>query len=158
MARHITVVGAGVVGLACAWELARRGASLEIIRINHDADSGFPNGIPNPLLPENQPMTSDAVLAQGADLLEMEPEERAAAGLFLAFQYPVEIPGVNNTYFLRAALNAQRRARGEAIGDVVHRLRQVISLRLRVPVQRPIGQLHGADTIGGAARPRPVRV
>ena len=42
---------------------------------------------------------------------------------------------------------------GEAVSDVVHRLRQVISLRLRVPVQRPVGQLHGADTIGGAARP-----
>ncbi|MEE9455159.1 MAG: Fe-S cluster assembly ATPase SufC [Paracoccaceae bacterium] len=50
----------------------------------------------------------------GADLLDMEPEERAAAGLFLAFQYPVEIPGVGNMTFLRTALNAQRKARGEA--------------------------------------------
>ncbi|MEL6482085.1 MAG: Fe-S cluster assembly ATPase SufC [Pseudomonadota bacterium] len=49
----------------------------------------------------------------GEDLLEMEAEERAAAGLFLAFQYPVEIPGVNNMTFLRTALNAQRKARGE---------------------------------------------
>ena len=49
----------------------------------------------------------------GEDLLEMEPEERAAAGLFLAFQYPVEIPGVGNMTFLRTALNAQRKARGE---------------------------------------------
>ena len=49
----------------------------------------------------------------GVGLLEQDPEARAAAGLFLAFQYPVEIPGVNNTYFLRAALNAQRKARGE---------------------------------------------
>ncbi|MEL7174054.1 MAG: ATP-binding cassette domain-containing protein, partial [Pseudomonadota bacterium] len=48
----------------------------------------------------------------GEDLLEMEAEERAAAGLFLAFQYPVEIPGVNNMTFLRTALNAQRKARG----------------------------------------------
>lgn len=47
------------------------------------------------------------------DLLEMEPEERAAAGLFLAFQYPVEIPGVGNLTFLRTALNAQRKARGQ---------------------------------------------
>ncbi|HEY0214498.1 MAG TPA: Fe-S cluster assembly ATPase SufC [Paenirhodobacter sp.] len=47
------------------------------------------------------------------DLLEMEPEERAAAGLFLAFQYPVEIPGVGNMTFLRTAVNAQRKARGE---------------------------------------------
>ncbi len=48
-----------------------------------------------------------------ADLLDLEPEERAAAGLFLAFQYPVEIPGVGNMTFLRTALNAQRKARGE---------------------------------------------
>jgi len=50
---------------------------------------------------------------EGQDLLEMAPEERAAAGIFLAFQYPVEIPGVANMYFLRTALNAIRRARGE---------------------------------------------
>jgi Fe-S cluster assembly ATP-binding protein len=48
----------------------------------------------------------------GQDLLAMKPEERAHAGVFLAFQYPVEIPGVNNTYFLKAALNANRKARG----------------------------------------------
>jgi Fe-S cluster assembly ATP-binding protein len=51
---------------------------------------------------------------QWVDLLEMDPAERAAAGLFLGFQYPVEIPGVSNVQFLRTALNAQRRARGEA--------------------------------------------
>jgi Fe-S cluster assembly ATP-binding protein len=49
----------------------------------------------------------------GEDILDLEPEERAAAGLFLAFQYPVEIPGVGNMTFLRTALNAQRKARGE---------------------------------------------
>jgi len=49
----------------------------------------------------------------GADLLEMEPEDRAAAGIFMGFQYPVEIPGVNNMYFLRTAVNSVRRARGE---------------------------------------------
>ena len=59
-------------------------------------------------------VTQGSVTYDGADLLQMEPEQRAAAGMFLAFQYPVEIPGVNNTYFLRAALNAQRKARGEA--------------------------------------------
>jgi Fe-S cluster assembly ATP-binding protein len=58
-------------------------------------------------------ITEGSVSFEGADLIELEPEERAAAGLFLAFQYPVEIPGVNNAYFLRAALNAQRKARGE---------------------------------------------
>ncbi len=49
----------------------------------------------------------------GQDLLAMAPEERARAGVFLAFQYPIEIPGVNNAYLLKAALNAQRQARGE---------------------------------------------
>ncbi len=58
-------------------------------------------------------VTSGGATLEGADVLEMEPEERAAAGLFLAFQYPVEIPGVGNMTFLRTALNAQRKARGE---------------------------------------------
>jgi Fe-S cluster assembly ATP-binding protein len=53
------------------------------------------------------------VLYEGKDLLEMDPEERAREGVFLAFQYPVEIPGVSNTYFLRAAVNAIRKHRGE---------------------------------------------
>jgi Fe-S cluster assembly ATP-binding protein len=57
-------------------------------------------------------VTQGEVLFEGKDLLEMDPEERAREGLFLAFQYPVEIPGVGNTYFLRAALNAQRKHRG----------------------------------------------
>ncbi|MBW4708895.1 Fe-S cluster assembly ATPase SufC [Roseobacter sp. YSTF-M11] len=59
-------------------------------------------------------VTQGEAALEGADLLEMEPEERAAAGLFLAFQYPVEIPGVGNMTFLRTAVNAQRKARGEA--------------------------------------------
>jgi Fe-S cluster assembly ATP-binding protein len=58
-------------------------------------------------------VTEGSVTLDGEDLLELDPEERAAAGLFLAFQYPVEIPGVSNTYFLRAALNAVRKSRGE---------------------------------------------
>ena len=58
-------------------------------------------------------VTQGAVALEGQDLLELEPEERAAAGLFLAFQYPVEIPGVGNMTFLRTALNAQRKACGE---------------------------------------------
>jgi Fe-S cluster assembly ATP-binding protein len=62
---------------------------------------------------------------EGRDLLSLEPEERAAAGVFLAFQYPVEIAGVNNTYFLRSALNAQRKARGEAELDSMQFLRLV---------------------------------
>ena len=57
-------------------------------------------------------VTKGEILYQGADLLEMAPEERAREGVFLGFQYPVEIPGVNNTYFLKAALNAGRKHRG----------------------------------------------
>ncbi|MUV15586.1 Fe-S cluster assembly ATPase SufC [Noviluteimonas gilva] len=66
-----------------------------------------------------------AVTFGGQDLLSQEPEERAAAGVFLAFQYPVEIPGVNNTYFLRSALNAQRKARGEPELDSMQFLKLV---------------------------------
>jgi Fe-S cluster assembly ATP-binding protein len=62
---------------------------------------------------DNYEVTAGEVIYRGQDLLELEPEERARAGVFLAFQYPVEIPGVNNTYLLRAALNAIRKARGE---------------------------------------------
>src|SRR5271169_2403689 len=58
-------------------------------------------------------VTEGTVRFEGKDLLEMDPEERAREGVFLAFQYPVEIPGVSNTYFLRAALNAIRKHRGE---------------------------------------------
>jgi Fe-S cluster assembly ATP-binding protein len=57
-------------------------------------------------------VTEGEVTFEGKDLLEMSPEERAREGIFLAFQYPVEIPGVSNTYFLRAALNAVRKHRG----------------------------------------------
>jgi Fe-S cluster assembly ATP-binding protein len=58
-------------------------------------------------------VTAGSVTFRGEDLLALEPHERAAAGLFLGFQYPVEIPGVSNVQFLREALNAQRKARGE---------------------------------------------
>ncbi|WEK43760.1 MAG: Fe-S cluster assembly ATPase SufC [Candidatus Sphingomonas colombiensis] len=58
-------------------------------------------------------VTEGSVTFDGQDLLELEPHERAAAGLFLGFQYPVEIPGVSNVQFLRESLNAQRHARGE---------------------------------------------
>jgi len=57
-------------------------------------------------------VTAGEILYEGQDLLDMEPEERAQAGVFLAFQYPVEIPGVSNAYFLRAAYNEIRKARG----------------------------------------------
>ncbi len=58
-------------------------------------------------------VTEGEILFEGNDLLDMDPEERARAGVFMAFQYPVELPGVNNTYFLKAAANAIRKERGE---------------------------------------------
>jgi len=64
-------------------------------------------------------VTRGAVRYRGRDLLALAPEERACEGVFLAFQYPVEIPGVNNTYFLKAALNAVRKHRGEEELDAV---------------------------------------
>src|SRR5262249_18273424 len=63
---------------------------------------------------EDYEVTGGEVLIDGVNLLELEPDERAAAGLFLAFQYPIEIPGVATMIFLKAAMNAQRKARGEA--------------------------------------------
>lgn len=74
---------------------------------------------------EGYEVTAGSVRYDGIDLLTLEPEERAAAGVFLAFQYPVEIPGVNNTYFLRSALNAQRKARGEPELDSMQFLKLV---------------------------------
>jgi Fe-S cluster assembly ATP-binding protein len=70
-------------------------------------------------------VSQGSVTYQGHDLLALSPDERARAGVFLAFQYPVEIPGVNNMYFLRAALNAVRRARGEPDLDAGQFLKSV---------------------------------
>ncbi len=64
-------------------------------------------------------VTGGEVIYNGHDLLDLEPEERAREGLFLAFQYPVEIPGVNSTYFLKAALNEIRKAKGESELDAM---------------------------------------
>jgi len=72
-------------------------------------------------------VTSGEVRYDGRDLLPLAADERARQGIFLAFQYPVEIPGVNNMYFLRAALNAQRRHRGEPELDAGQFLRLVRS-------------------------------
>jgi len=74
---------------------------------------------------EGYEVTSGEVIYNGKNLLELEPEERACEGVFLAFQYPVEIPGVNNTYFLRAALNAQRKYRGQPELDSMQFLKLV---------------------------------
>ena len=64
-------------------------------------------------------VTGGEILFDGSSLLDLTPEERACQGVFLAFQYPVEIPGVNNTYFLKAAVNALRRHRGESQLDAM---------------------------------------
>ncbi|MFT5868758.1 MAG: Fe-S cluster assembly ATP-binding protein [Paracoccaceae bacterium] len=72
-------------------------------------------------------VTDGSAQLEGVDLLDMKPEERAAAGLFLAFQYPVEIPGVGNMTFLRTAVNSQRKARGEeplSAGDFLKLVRE----------------------------------
>src|SRR5256714_7487285 len=74
---------------------------------------------------ESYDVTQGEVLFEGKNLLDMDPEERARDGLFLAFQYPVEIPGVTNTYFLRAAVNALRKHRGEPELDAAAFLRLV---------------------------------
>jgi Fe-S cluster assembly ATP-binding protein len=84
---------------------------------------------------EGYQVTAGSATFDGADLLAMEPEQRAAAGLFLAFQYPVELPGVGNANFLRTALNAVRRARGEPELDAVQflKLARAATRRLAMP-------------------------
>jgi Fe-S cluster assembly ATP-binding protein len=74
---------------------------------------------------EDYEVTEGRVLLDGKDLLEMPPEERAREGIFLAFQYPVEIPGVSNTYFLKAAVNAVRKHRGLPEYDAIEFLKLV---------------------------------
>lgn len=76
-------------------------------------------------------VTSGSVEYDGQDLLEMAPEQRAREGVFLAFQYPVEIPGVNNTYFLRTALNSIRKHRGEDELDAMDFL-QLVKEKMKV--------------------------
>ena len=84
---------------------------------------------------ESYEVISGSVTFNGANLLDMAPEDRAAAGVFLAFQAPVELPGVNNANFLRTALNAIRRAHGEAELDAVQFLKmaRVEAKRLAMP-------------------------
>lgn len=76
-------------------------------------------------------VTQGEILYKGKDLLDLDPEERAREGIFLAFQYPVEIPGVSNTYFLKSALNAIRKHRGEEELDALEFL-QLIKSRMKL--------------------------
>jgi Fe-S cluster assembly ATP-binding protein len=76
-------------------------------------------------------ITGGEVLFDGKDLLDLDPEERAREGVFMAFQYPVEIPGVNNAYFLKAAVNAVRKHRGEQELDAMDFI-QLVNERLQL--------------------------
>ena len=105
-----------------------KGIDLEIGRGELHAVMG-PNGSGKSTLShvltgrEGYEVTAGEVLFGGVDLLSMEPHERAAAGMYLAFQYPVEIPGVSNLTFLKTAVNAVRKARGEQELDAISFLR-----------------------------------
>jgi Fe-S cluster assembly ATP-binding protein len=101
-----------------------RGVSLTVNRGEVHAIMG-PNGSGKSTLARalaghpGYEVTAGEVLYEGKDLLDMPPDERAREGVFMAFQYPVEIPGVNNAYFLKAAVNARRKHRGEEELDAI---------------------------------------
>ncbi|NUQ11479.1 MAG: Fe-S cluster assembly ATPase SufC [Gemmatimonadaceae bacterium] len=113
-----------------------KGISLEIAAGEIHAIMG-PNGSGKSTLAQvlaghpGYEVTAGTVTYNGQDLLAMDPEERAQAGVFLAFQYPVEIPGVSNAYFLRSAYNEIRKARGEAEADPLEFL-DIVSERLKL--------------------------
>ncbi|MDX1583055.1 MAG: Fe-S cluster assembly ATPase SufC [Thermoanaerobaculia bacterium] len=113
-----------------------KGVDLEVRRGEVHAIMG-PNGSGKSTLAnvlagrETYEVTGGSVTYDGHDLLEMMPEDRAREGVFLAFQYPVEIPGVNNTYFLRTALNSIRKHNGEEELDAMDFL-QLVKEKMKV--------------------------
>jgi Fe-S cluster assembly ATP-binding protein len=113
-----------------------RGLDLEVRKGEVHAIMG-PNGSGKSTLAsviaghEGYQVTGGKVLLDGEDLTALTPEARAQKGVFLAFQYPVELPGVGNAYFLRAALNAQKKARGEEEVDAIDFL-EVIKAKMKL--------------------------
>jgi Fe-S cluster assembly ATP-binding protein len=99
-------------------------------------------------------VTRGRVLFDGEDLTALSPEERARAGIFLAFQYPVEIPGVANSYFLKASLNAVRRARGESELDAMDFLALVREKAKRVEMDEKLLQRAVNEGFSGGEKKR----
>ena len=103
---------------------------------------------------EEYEVTEGSVTFEGQDLLELEPEERAREGIFLAFQYPVEIPGVSNTYFLKAALNAIRAHRGEDEIDAIDFLKLAREKMKMVQMDEKLLQRPVNDGFSGGEKKR----
>lgn len=103
---------------------------------------------------EEYEVTGGRALLDGADLLGMEPEERAHAGVFLAFQYPVSVPGVSNLYFMKAALNAVRKARGLAELDAHEFLRLAKEKMKVVQIERALLDRAVNDGFSGGEKKR----
>jgi Fe-S cluster assembly ATP-binding protein len=99
-------------------------------------------------------VTQGRVRFEGADLTAMSPEDRARAGIFLAFQYPVEIPGVSNSYFLKASLNALRKARGEPELDAMDFLALVREKAKRVEMDEKLLQRAVNEGFSGGEKKR----
>ncbi|MCY3933877.1 MAG: Fe-S cluster assembly ATPase SufC [Acidobacteria bacterium] len=103
---------------------------------------------------EDYEVTAGSLELEGEDLQEMAPEERAHAGLFLAFQYPVEIPGVGNSYFLKAAVNANRKARGESELDAMDFLKLLRERATLVDVDEALLRRPVNDGFSGGEKKR----